>query len=70
MMLVTAPNIVRPDEAYAMLLAAHEGLSEVESHTFNAKLILLLMNHIGDIDALAQALKLAGKPARESARKG
>ena len=60
-MLVTTPNLPRPDEAYAMLLAAHEGLREDESHAFNARLILLLMNHIGDVGTVAQALKLAAK---------
>ena len=52
----TAPNIPDPDGFYAELIAAHEGLSEAESHAMNARLILLLANHIGDREALAQAL--------------
>lgn len=57
----TARNIARPDETYAMLLRAHEGLSKSESDAFNARLILLLINHIGDEAVIAEALKLAGE---------
>lgn len=59
MPLVTTPNLPRPDEAYARLIAAHEGLSEAESHAMNARLILILMNHIGDDAVLQEALALA-----------
>lgn len=59
MPLVTTPNLPRPDESYARLIAAHEGLSEEESHAMNARLILILMNHIGDDAVLQQALDLA-----------
>lgn len=58
-MLITAPNLPNPDDAYASLLAAHEGLTEDESHAFNARLILILMNHIGDPATLKEALALA-----------
>lgn len=60
-MLVTDPNVAGPDEAYAMILAAHEGLSVAESHALNARLVLILANHVGDMEALAQALDLARK---------
>ncbi len=63
-MLITAPNIADPDEAYAMLLAAHEGLSAAESHALNARLVLILANHVGEMEALAQALELAKKSGR------
>lgn len=46
--LITTANIDRPDDFYAELLAAHEGLSTAESDALNARLILLLANHIGD----------------------
>jgi hypothetical protein len=59
MMLITAPNLTRPDESYARLIATHEGLSEAESHTLNARLILILMNHIGDHAVIAEALDKA-----------
>ena len=43
-MLITTPNLTRPDESYAALIATHDGLSEAESHALNARLILILMN--------------------------
>lgn len=55
----TKPNIDNPDDFYAELLAAHEGLSMDESDTFNARLILLLANHVGDSDVLREALAAA-----------
>lgn len=64
MKLTTAPNLPRPDEAYARLIAAHDGLSEAESHALNARLVLILMNHIGDDAVLAEALALAKAAAR------
>lgn len=62
-MLKTAANLTRPDDSYAMLIAAHEGLTEAESHAMNARLILILMNHIGDHQVLAEAVRLARDPA-------
>ncbi len=61
-MLTTTPNLTRPDDSYAGLIAAHEGLTEAESHAMNARLILILMNHIGDHQVLAEALRLARDP--------
>lgn len=58
-MLDTRSRFNRPDETYAMLIKAHEGLSEAESHALNARLILILMNQIGDHAVLAEALALA-----------
>ena len=55
----TQANIKGPDEFYAELLSVHEGLSKAESDALNARLILLLANHIGDRDVLSQALKAA-----------
>lgn len=57
--LVTTRNLDRPDDVYAMLLAAHEGLSKDESDALNARLILTLINHIGDPEVLRQALDVA-----------
>ena len=57
----TAPNFADPDGVYADLIGAHDGLSEAQSHAFNARLILILANHIGDRDVLRQALTLAGE---------
>ncbi|RMF35132.1 MAG: DUF2783 domain-containing protein [Alphaproteobacteria bacterium] len=55
----TAPNIADPDDFYAELLAAHDGLSFEESAALNARLILLLANHVGDRAVLREALRLA-----------
>jgi Protein of unknown function (DUF2783) len=59
MSLITTPNLSDPDASYAALLAAHKGLSEAESHALNARLVLILMNHLGDGPAFAEALVLA-----------
>ena len=57
--LVTEPNLAAPDDFYAALLEAHEGLSTPQSHELNAKLVLLLANHVGDAAVLQQALAAA-----------
>lgn len=59
MPLNTRPNIAGPDEFYAELIQAHDGLSEDESAAFNARLILLLANHVGDRSVLSEALRAA-----------
>ena len=57
--LVTTPNLPDPDAVYAALIAAHKGLSEAESAALDARLLLILMNHVGDPEAIAEALELA-----------
>ncbi|AHM03210.1 hypothetical protein roselon_00794 [Roseibacterium elongatum DSM 19469] len=59
MSLITTPNIEDPDGFYAALLAAHEGLDEAQSNALNAQLILILTNHIGDMEVLQAAFALA-----------
>ena len=44
----TEPNMAAPDDFYEELIALHRDLSEGESALVNAKLVLLLANHIGD----------------------
>jgi hypothetical protein len=63
----TKANIAQPDEFYAQLLGAHDGLSKAESDAFNARLILLLANHIGDMEVLREALAAAALPAKRKA---
>ena len=58
-MLITTPNIAAPDDFYETLIEAHRGLTEEESHQVNARLVLLLANHIGDIGVLREALAAA-----------
>lgn len=60
----TAPNIPQPDDFYADLLALHEGRSKAESDAINARLVLLLANHIGDRRVLSDALRAAADPSR------
>ncbi|MBO6541514.1 MAG: DUF2783 domain-containing protein [Rhizobiaceae bacterium] len=49
------------DDFYAALMAAHEGLSFEESARLNARLVLLLANQVGDLEALKKALAAAKK---------
>jgi hypothetical protein len=59
----TDPNIASPDDFYERLIATHRGLSDEQSALVNAKLVLLLANHIGDPDVLAQAMAAAREAA-------
>ena len=59
MLLNNQPNIVDADGFYADLLAAHRGLNEAESQAVNARLVLILANHMGDAAVLAAALTVA-----------
>ncbi|WP_424941518.1 DUF2783 domain-containing protein [Aliiroseovarius sp. S253] len=59
--LILTPNIDGVDDFYAELLAAHEGLSKEDSDALNARLVLVLANHVGDREVLSQALKAAEK---------
>lgn len=47
------------DGLYAKLIAAHRDLTDEQSLLVNARLILLLANHIGDTDVLDEAIGLA-----------
>ena len=58
-MLNTEPNIASPDDFYEALIETHRGLSAKQSALLNAKLILLLANHIGDLGALREAMAKA-----------
>jgi hypothetical protein len=61
MPLNTEPNLVNTDDVYQMLIDPHRGLTQGQSRAVNARLILLLANHIGDIDVLAEATRIARK---------
>ncbi len=47
------------DRFYEMLIEGHRGLSDEQSELTNARLILLLANHIGDLRVLQEALAAA-----------
>ncbi|MEO9573276.1 MAG: DUF2783 domain-containing protein [Tateyamaria sp.] len=53
------PNIPDPDGFYDELLEVHQGLTKEASDALNARLILVLANHIGDRDVLRAALAAA-----------
>lgn len=59
MRLNTDSNLPSPDDFYQALIDMHRGLSDEQSQLANAKLILLLANHIGDMSVLQEALRAA-----------
>ena len=58
--LITEPHMQSPDDFYEALIEAHQDLSAEESQALNARLVLLLANHIGSLQVLKQALSAAG----------
>ena len=59
MPLITAPHLDAPDDFYEALIDAHRDLGVEQSHALNARLVLLLANHVGRLDILRQALQAA-----------
>lgn len=59
MPLTLDPNLEDPDGTYAALMAAHEGLTREQSEALNARLVLILMNQVGDADTLSAAIEEA-----------
>jgi hypothetical protein len=57
--LSTKSNFADPDAAYRLIVEAHRGLGDSESADLDTALVLILANHIGDLDVLRQALALA-----------
>jgi hypothetical protein len=57
--LSTSSNFADPDAAYRLIVEAHRGLSEAQSADLDAALVLILANHIGDLDVLREAIALA-----------
>ena len=53
------PNFAAPDDFYEALIEAHRDLNPERSQMLNAKLLLLLANHIGDMAVLREALDRA-----------
>jgi hypothetical protein len=47
------------DDFYEALIDTHRDLSDEQSALVNAKLILLLANHVGDIGVLREAMQIA-----------
>ena len=76
--LVTQPNFGNPgerhrqaytpgDDFYEMLIDGHRGLSDEQSELMNARLVLLLANHIGDLRVLREAIAAARVGAAKAA---
>jgi hypothetical protein len=59
MSLSTSSNFTRPDDAFRAILEAHRGLNDAQSADLDAALVLILANHIGDLDVLREAIALA-----------
>jgi Protein of unknown function (DUF2783) len=57
--LVTASRFTDPDAAYVALVDARRNLSDVQASALDNRLVLLLANHIGDLDVLREAIALA-----------
>lgn len=72
-LLNTKPNLPDPDRFYERLINLHRDLDDEGSAAANARLILILANHIGDIGVLEEAFALAahtGGPAPAQAQPG
>lgn len=66
MALSTQSNFPNPDVAYRSIVEAHRGLSEAQSAALDTALVLILANHIGDIEVLKDALALAKRRLPET----
>jgi hypothetical protein len=62
--LVTASNFPDPDAAYVTLVEARRGLPSDEAAALDARLVLILANHIGDLDVLNEAIAVAKRNER------
>ena len=61
--LIVEPNLDTPDDFYEALIEAHHDMSAEQSQALNARLVLLLANHIGSLPVLKQALVAARNAA-------
>lgn len=57
--LIIDPNLAAPDDFYEQLIDMHRDLTREQSEAVNASLILLLANHVGDAEVLAEAMRRA-----------
>jgi hypothetical protein len=68
MVLSISSNFANPDDAFRSIVEAHRGLTEAESADFDAALVLILANHIGDIEVLREAITLAKRRMLETSQ--
>ncbi|NQW51191.1 MAG: DUF2783 domain-containing protein [Rhodospirillales bacterium] len=59
-------NIARPDDVYNAIVDAHRDLTDEQCRAFDARLILLLANHVGDEDVLREALTEARRTLEDA----
>jgi hypothetical protein len=64
--LLTQPNLDNPDDIYEQLIKLHAGCSTEQSLRVNARLILLLANHIGDQQVIIEAIGAASGPTNST----
>ncbi len=57
-----APNISDPDGFYEELINSQREMTDAEAQAMNARLVLLLANHIGDRATLTEAIRIAARP--------
>jgi Protein of unknown function (DUF2783) len=68
MVLSTRSNFAKPDDAFRMIVEAHRGLDDAQSADLDAALMLILANHIGDLDVLREAIDLARQSLTDAGR--
>ncbi len=61
--LITASRFVDPDAAYLALVEARRALPDAKAAELDTRLVLILANHIGDLDVLREAITLAKQAA-------
>ena len=57
--LVTQSQFADPDAAFVALVEVRRGLTVEAAAALDARLALILANHIGDLDVLNEAIALA-----------
>lgn len=57
--LVSQSRFADPDAAFLALVEARRGLSREQAAALDTRLVLILANHIGDLDVLGEAIALA-----------
>jgi len=67
MPLIRTPHLSDPDGFYEELIHSQRGLTDEQAELMNSKLVLILANHIGDRQVLAEALALARPKAATQA---
>jgi hypothetical protein len=61
----TSPRLDDPDGLFEALVEAHRDLDAEASRRLNARLVLLLANHIGSVAIVREAIAAAREAAKE-----